>query len=186
MKLLRWFAVSLMLFSVFGTGIAYAEDGFLSWLLSVERKNEVAPVKNEVYEEECGSCHYPYQPGLLPSGSWQKLLAADALEDHFGDNAELDNDLRTELLSFLEQNAADKSYFKRSRKIFSSLKGETPLRITEVPYIRYKHEELTDDMVKNNPKVKSLSFCNACHREIKYGRFDDDTVDIPGYGNWTW
>jgi hypothetical protein len=158
----------------------------MSWLFSIDRKNEVAPVHNDTYSEECGACHVAYPPGLLPAASWRKLLAAGALEDHFGDNAELDNDVRTKLLTFLEQNAADKSYYKRSRKIMASLKGATPLRITEIPYIRRKHEEIPERLVKSNPDVKSLSNCNACHRRMDHFRFDEDTVDIPGYGNWTW
>lgn len=24
-------------------------------------------VESELYEKECGSCHFPYQPGLLPA-----------------------------------------------------------------------------------------------------------------------
>lgn len=165
---------------------AMADDGFLSWLFSVDRKNEVAPVHNDTYSEECGACHVVYPPGLLPSASWRKLLAADALADHFGDNAELDDDVRKKILTFLVNNGADKSYYKRSRKIMASLKGAAPLRITEVPYIRDKHEEIPEHLIKGNPKVKSLSFCNACHQQISKFRFDEDTVNIPGYGNWTW
>ncbi|MCW9089130.1 MAG: diheme cytochrome c, partial [Gammaproteobacteria bacterium] len=31
------------------------------------RAPDVAPVKNELYQSECGSCHFAYQPGLLPA-----------------------------------------------------------------------------------------------------------------------
>ena len=30
------------------------------------------PVNNETFEQECGVCHFTYQPGILPSGAWQK------------------------------------------------------------------------------------------------------------------
>ncbi len=37
-------------------------------------KKGVTPVNDKLYLEECGACHFPYQPGLLPMRSWQKIL----------------------------------------------------------------------------------------------------------------
>jgi hypothetical protein len=68
----------------------------------------------------------------------------------------------------------------------ASLKGAAPLRITEVPYIRRKHHEIPERLIKANDKVKSLSYCDACHQQADKGSYDDDTVSIPGHGNWTW
>jgi cytochrome c553 len=168
------------------SGAAYAADDAASWWLSFERKKEVAPAADATYAKECGACHFAYQPGLLPERSWRKLLAADALADHFGDNAELDEPKRTAILDFLVANAADKSYYKRSKKIVLSLRAdEAPLRITDVPYIRRKHHEIPENLIKAE-QVKSLSMCDACHQRADQGNYDDDTVRIPGYGNWTW
>ena len=170
--------------------IAQAEEqSYWSWLFSIKRHKGVAPVENDVYAKECGDCHFAYQPGLLPEASWNKLLDAKALADHFGENAELDEQTRQQLLSILVASSAEKSRYKRSKKIMSSLpEGEAPLRITEVPYIKEKHEEVKEDVLKTGKtkKVKSLSFCNKCHQNAKQGVFDDDTVMIPEYGYWTW
>ncbi|MEW8382726.1 MAG: hypothetical protein AB2704_12810, partial [Candidatus Thiodiazotropha taylori] len=27
------------------------------------------------YREECGSCHFPYQPGFLPEASWRLVMS---------------------------------------------------------------------------------------------------------------
>ncbi len=146
----------------------------------------VKPVMNDLYNDSCSECHYAYFPGLLPKRSWEKLMLPDALEDHFGENAELDEEDRVEVLKFLVDNAADTSFYKRSTKIVRSIPEDvTPLRITEVPYIKRKHKDLPDKYVKNNPKVKSLINCNACHRAIDKGIFDDDTILIPNYGYWS-
>lgn len=186
MKLTRTFVFAALAF-VSSIPVSHAEEDWLSWLLSVNRQKEVAPVKDSVHNEECSACHFPYQPGLLPERSWRKLLAANALEDHFGENAELDEETRKHILDFLVANAADKSKYKRSLKIMASLKkDETPLRITEVSYIRRKHHDIPAKLIKGNPKVKSLSFCDNCHNKAGDASFDDDTVNIPGYGNWTW
>lgn len=161
-------------------------EGFWSDFFSLERKKEVAPVSDATYKEECGSCHFAYQPGWLPEQSWRKLMAADALSDHFGENAELPEDTRTKLLNLLVAGSAEKSSYKRSKKIMASLKeGDAPLRIIETPYIKRKHHEISESLIKG-PKVKSLSFCDKCHTAADAGNFDDDTVDIPGHGRWTW
>src|SRR5690606_15412168 len=82
--------------------------------LAAERGPDVAPVTNPLYQQECVSCHMPYQPGLLPARSWEKLMAN--LADHFGDNAELAPEDQKAITAFLTAHAADQSGAKRSRK----------------------------------------------------------------------
>ncbi len=162
-----------------------ADNSFFSFF-SLERKKEVKPISDETYNKECGACHFSYQPGLLPEGSWRKLMDAKALADHFDENAELDEQTRKQILQILVDNSADNSSYKRSKKIMGSLKDDaTPLRITEVPYIKSKHKEIPAELIKQ-PKVKSLSQCDKCHMEADKGSFDDDTVVIPEHGHWTW
>ena len=55
-------------------------------------KRYLTPVNNPTFKEECGACHFAYQPELLPSGSWGKILSG--LEDHFGEVIELDPESR--------------------------------------------------------------------------------------------
>ena len=166
-------------------GAAMAEESFAGWLFNVNRMKEVKPVDDKQYKSECGDCHFAYQPGLLPEQSWQKLLTAESLKEHFGDNAEMDNDVLQSIRAYASGNSADKSWFKRSRKISKSTAYvEAPLRITELHYIKRKHEEIPEKMVKGNPAVKSLSFCDKCHTQAAQGVYDDDTVSIPNYPDW--
>jgi hypothetical protein len=142
---------------------------------------DVAPVENAQYGEECGSCHFAYQPGLLPVRSWQSIMAG--LDDHFGENAELGESDRKSIEAYLVENAAESSDYKRPKKILSSLKkGETPLRISETRYFVRKHHELSKSMVQGNPKVKSFSACQACHVNADKGSFNEHEIRIPGYG----
>lgn len=166
---------------------ASAQETFRKWAMSFERHKEVQPVTLPRYAKECSDCHYAYPPGLLPGASWRRLLAADALADHFGDNIEMKEATRTELLDYAVRNAADRSYAKRSRKIVASIgDAPAPLRITDVSYIRRKHRNIPENQVKGNPKVKSLAMCDACHAGAAEGDLDDDKVAIPGYGRWRW
>jgi len=56
------------------------------------RRKEMNPVNNPTYKEECDACHFAYQPELLPSGSWEKILSG--LDDHFGEVIELNPELK--------------------------------------------------------------------------------------------
>lgn len=148
-----------------------------------DRGPDVAPVTNALYQQECASCHMAYQPGLLPARSWQRLM--DNLADHFGDNAELAPEDQAAITAFLTANAADRASEKRARKIAASLRSDdAPLRITDTPYIKSKHDELPVRLVTGNPKVKSLAQCNVCHTRAERGSFSESQIDIPGYGRW--
>ncbi len=147
------------------------------------RGADVTPVRDARYARECGSCHFAYPPGLLPARSWQKLMGN--LADHFGDNAELPQEDVAAITAYLVRNAADRSNYRRSVKIADSLSArQTPLRITQVPYIAGKHREIPARLVTGNPKVKSLSQCAACHTKAEAGSFSERDINIPGQGRW--
>ncbi len=146
-------------------------------------KPGVAPVENPQYLEECGGCHFPYQPGLLPARSWTKLMAG--LEDHFGENAELPADDAKAIEGYLVKNAADRSTYKRSQKIMKYMRpGDVPLRISETAYFLKEHDELSRRMVQDNPEVGSFSKCGACHTQAARGSFEERSIRIPGFGRW--
>jgi hypothetical protein len=134
------------------------------------------PVNNSTYEAGCGECHFLYQPELLPSASWMKIL--DQLDDHFGEGVDLDPDSINIIADYLKSNGAEKSPAKRAVKIMRSIGNHVPLRITDIPYIREKHHELPPDVFKRE-SIGSLSNCIACHPTAEKGIYDDDNVKIP-------
>jgi hypothetical protein len=139
-------------------------------------KIHLNPVINQTYKEACGACHMTYQPELLPSGSWGKIL--NNVKDHFGEPVEVDAASKGVIEKYLLDNAAERSQGKLSLKIVRSLRGETPLRITEIRYIRSKHREIRPEVFKRKT-VSSLSNCSACHRTADQGIYEDDNVRIP-------
>lgn len=156
-------------------------SSWFSWFSKT--RLDVAPVNNLAYREECGSCHFAFQPGLLPEKSWRKMMIG--LEDHFGDNAELDEETRKSLLDYLVANSADKSNYKRSKRIVGSLRqGETPLRISDTVYFKRKHDEIPMRYVTDNKDVGSYSKCEACHTRAEAGSYNEHEVTIPGIGRW--
>jgi hypothetical protein len=59
-----------------------------------------------------------------------------------------------------------------------SVGSSTPVRITEVPYIKGKHRKITASVL-DKPSIGSLSNCTACHRRAEEGNYDEDFVTIP-------
>lgn len=129
------------------------------------------------WREECGSCHLAFHPNLLPSRSWEKLMAEQA--DHFGTDLALDLPTREALLAFMVNNAAEKSSTEAAFKINRSIKpGSTPLRITETPYWIDKHRDIAASDWRL-PQVKSKTHCAACHQDAEAGTFEDAAMRIP-------
>lgn len=163
--------------------LAMAQPVFADRKDKKDRGPDVAPVTHALYQKECGSCHMAYQPGLLPARSWEKLMGE--LASHFGDNAELAAGERKAITDYLVANAGDQAREKRARKIYDSIpRNSTPLRISETPYFVKEHREIPARLVKDNPKVKSLAQCNACHTQADRGSYRESEIDIPGHGRW--
>ncbi len=134
------------------------------------------PVDNPLYEAECASCHFLYLPGLLPAGSWTRVV--DGSQRHFGHELGLSDKVREELKAYLVANAAETTGAKRSGRILDSLKGATPLRITETPYIDKKHKAIKK-IIYGREAIMSFSNCIACHKTATEGNFKEANVKIP-------
>ncbi len=157
------------------------------WLKS---RPDVATVVNAAYSEECGSCHMAYQPGLLPGDAWAQIMSPAGLSDHYGDDASLGDDVRTDIATFLLTNAADQAERSRSRAFAVSASPSLPgdgtrlPRITETRYFMHEHDEIPARLVTDNPEVGSFSQCNSCHRGAAEGVYNEKQVSIPGHGRW--
>lgn len=141
-----------------------------------KERESFSSIANETYKQECSTCHFTYQPGLLPAASWQKIL--NALPVHFDEEVSIDAQSLNEIGQYLSENSAENSSSKRAKKILRSLNNQSPLRITETPYIREKHHELSPKIFER-PSIGSRSNCIACHTTAEQGDYDDDNVKIP-------
>ena len=133
------------------------------------------PDPAKLYATECGACHFAFPARFLPIRSWTALIGD--LSHHFGEDASLDAASRGLILTWLMGDAAD---LHRSR----IPADQTPLRITELPWFRGEHAEIPSRYVKDNPAVKSLARCDACHTRAGEGHFGEGDLRIPGVGRW--
>lgn len=130
-----------------------------------------------VYKKECGACHMAFAPNMLPEKSW-KMMMAD-LQDHFGDDATIDDASKLEIEEFLVKNAAEHSLEEASVKFLRSIDpAHPPLRITDISYWKEKHK-LIDEATYRHGAIKSRINCVACHKWSEYGSFEDSDIRIP-------
>ena len=128
------------------------------------------------YQTECGACHLAYPPELLPARSWTRLMGG--LDDHFGQNAELDAAEQATMTRWLERNAAEHSSRSIARRVVRDSEGQTPLRISELRFIKREHDEVSPQ-VWRRPAVGSVANCAACHRGAEKGSFSEHDIRIP-------
>lgn len=178
---------SILGFAVYGVGSSLASGGYGFDDDDDEYGYRRAPnlqamrVESKLYQEECGSCHLAYPPQLLPPASWSRIM--NGLEDHFGENAELDGQTRQQIESYLKLLSTPRR--GEYRKLLRNMDpNKAPLRITEMTYFKREHREIPRRFVTGNDQVRSFSQCDACHQDAARGSFDEDRVSIPGVGRW--
>lgn len=134
--------------------------------------------KSAIYEDECGSCHIGYAAGLLPERSWKSILTG--LENHFGQNAEIDEEARREISAYLKKYAADSVKASSQSKSLAAMiyPNEIPIRITETSFWKRKHGAIKR-YVWRRKDIPSRSKCESCHHDAGRGIFDERTVQIP-------
>jgi len=130
------------------------------------------------YLEECGACHDPYHPSLLPADRWDELLAG--LDDHFGEDASLDASTTEEIRRFLVGTAAFAWDTEAAREIRASLPddGLGRLRMTASSWWRMRHGRL-DDAWFRSPDVGGRINCGGCHGDALTGLFADGEIRLP-------
>ena len=118
---------------------------------SANEFERVRPVTNDATRKECGECHMAFQPGLLPAGSWTRIM--DGLADHFGEKASLPPGPAAEIRAYLTGDPA-------------------LLRITEQRWWLREHRFRPEVWLRKD--VMSKANCEACHRDAALGLYDDD------------
>ncbi len=124
----------------------------------------------EVYRQECGSCHIAYAPYLLPKTAWNLMM--EDLENHFGDDASLEEEDHKVIAEFLAHYASDTV----DTKFYSVIpKDSQQMAITKYPYWERAHKGLDSKIFKTSA-IKSASNCQMCHNDAEKGLFSKEAI----------
>ena len=139
-----------------------------------------------IYNDECGACHKPYPPFMLPDTSWDRIK--DGLKNHFGekispDHNKSDNRIsindQTVIFRYLKNYSADKSTREISVKVMKSLNGARGRKsITKIRIWKDIHSKIPRHIFKSK-KVKRKANCFACHKNFEKGMLEDIDIKIP-------
>jgi cytochrome c553 len=133
-----------------------------------DRGRPVMPAQTNLrWQAECGSCHMAFPPGLLPSTSWNKMMAG--LNQHFDTDASLSPQDTQVIGTYLAMHASNR---------WTSTAA--PLRITDSAWFKTKHRpEEVDPAVWKRASIKSQANCMACHPAADKGDFNERAIRIP-------
>lgn len=121
---------------------------------------------NATWRAECGSCHVPFPPALLPAAEWSTTMSG--LERHFGADASIDAKAAAEIRTFLLAHAGRGE---------ARAAGTEP-RITTTRWFRHEHGKIAIATF-GSAAVKTAANCAACHPGATKGDFDEHAVRIP-------
>lgn len=97
------------------------------------------------------------------------------LENHFGDDASLDQEDTQNILNFLLENSAENSTKEYSVKVLNSIKNKDIIAITQTPFWKKEHRDIPKEIFEKK-QVKSKANCKACHIDIEKGLIEDDKI----------
>lgn len=118
----------------------------------------------KLYVKECGSCHIAYAPYTLGSKAWEKMMGE--LENHFGDDASLEEEDRVQIERFLLSNSSEQIPTFLSVK----LQKENPLVFSQSRLFERIHKKVPPSAFKSK-EVKSKANCQNCHQNAQEGYF---------------
>ena len=96
-------------------------------------------INDQVTMTECSDCHQAYGGDALPQGAWRRMMGN--LENHFGEDASLDERTRAHIENYL---------------LSSATPGDGPLRISEQDWFIKEHRGEGRRSIR-------WSDCKACH-----------------------
>jgi len=130
-----------------------------------EKASESA-MASQPWTKECGSCHLAYPPALLPSRSWERMLAEQ--DKHFGEDLGISEATAAKLTAAAGAPAAAWGPWAISSS--AGTVATPPLRITELDRWRAIHHRVPDERFKEKG-VAGKHDCSACHRDAPSGIF---------------
>ena len=129
---------------------------------------------DQAWVAECGGCHQPFHPSLLPRASWAALM--NGLDDHFGEDASLPEAKARPIAAFLNSYAAEAWDTEAARRFaVVSLPNRCGSRR------RHLGSQARGAAARAVQRTRGTvqGQCSACHTDAASGRFDDQAIRLP-------
>jgi hypothetical protein len=97
------------------------------------------------------------------------------LENHFGDDASIDEESNKNILAFLLKNSAETSTLEASWNFLNSIEDKDIIALSQTAFWKKTHEDIPKE-IYNNKKIKSKANCKACHSDIEKGLIEDENI----------
>ncbi len=133
-------------------------------------------VRDTVHIVNCGSCHLPYSPALLPMKSWVGIMAG--LDDHFGEAVEMSEENLQHILAYLEKYARAEGQQSVMGQLAKDLPENPPLRITKLPAFIDLHSNTAELLGADRLERTTFSACESCHRAAASHIFDKALLQV--------
>lgn len=156
-------------------GLAAMTAGAVAWTGSFPIPFVPSGPVPAVWQKECGDCHTPHHPSLLPAASWASIMTA--LDDHFGEDASLEASKVEKIRAWLAAHAAER-YDTRAANSFRKPDADEPLRITATARWKRIHREIPAETYKRK-EIGGPANCGACHGDAEAGLFAPQRIRIP-------
>ena len=134
------------------------------------------PVLDPVVVSECGSCHEPYHPILLPASVWRQLVAN--LHDHFGEDASVSSATAQGVEAAMIRWSADDTDREVAGWWRLSNDPTVPFSISASALWKRRHQDVPDQIFKSKA-VGGKGNCSACHRDARLGIFAPQAIHVP-------
>jgi len=152
----------------------------IAWLAPLAAQADKARMPTDAppaFQSECGSCHVAFPPGLMSAEDWRQVM--QRLDEHYGDNASLDEPTRRTIEAFLVRTAGPLLKLGAGAPARA---GEPP-RLTRTRWFQREHREVAA-ADWNHPKVKSPANCAACHTRAAQGSYRESEIVLPSGRRW--
>lgn len=97
------------------------------------------------------------------------------LENHFGDDASINEESNKNILAFLLKNSAETSTMESAFKFLQSIKNQDIIAMSQTKYWEKTHKEIPKELF-DHEKIKSKTNCKACHIDIEKGLIEDENI----------
>ena len=112
-------------------------------------------------------------PNILPKKSWE-LIMSD-LENHFGDDASIDEGTNKNILAFLVKNSAETSSMESSWNFLNSIGDKDIIAMSDTIFWKETHKDI-DKKLYNHKDIKNKANCKACHSDIEKGLIENENI----------